>query len=267
VPSAVGSSGVLRQRAAQELRHRLHGELQGALPSLERGNPNTVTAQMNRAHRVEQCYGDLDEHYRKDQLKGLITELRYTAEDARRNRPNETKIPFEGNIGNNLASYRNAVERYRRFLETAGEQGLEAALSPRTEPESLSQDDLGRQFGLERDMQAALRAEIEQLEGGLEIIDDGAERSVESGFIDITARDRSGAIVVIELKRGTAGQRAVAQILSYMGDVAAEEEGRQVRGILVAGNFDSKAKSASRMVPNLVLRLYSVQFTFSDGHS
>ncbi len=230
--------------------------------------PNTVNAQVHRAHRVEQCYGDLDEHYSKDRLEGLLAELRYTADDARRNRPNETKIPFEGNISGNLASYRDAVNRYRRFRDTAGEQGTDAASSSTgAEGESLGDDGLGRQFGFERDMQAALRAEIGQLEPGLEIADEGAERSVESGFIDITARDGSSATVVIELKTGTAGQRAVAQILSYMGDVAAEEEGRQVRGILVAGDFDSKAKSAARMVPNLALRRYSVRFTFSDGHS
>ena len=80
-------------------------------------------------------------------------------------------------------------------------------------------------------MQAALRIEINQLESGLTIIDDGAERSVDSGPIDITARDTSGMTVVVELKPGPAGQRAVAQILSYMGDVAAEEESGKVRGI------------------------------------
>lgn len=116
-------------------------------------------------------------------------------------------------------------------------------------------------------MQAALRVEIGQLAAGLEIIDDGAERTVDSGFIDITARDRSSATVVIELKRGTAGQKAVGQILSDMGDVSAEEEGRPVRGILVDGDFDHRAKSTARMVPNLSLRRYSVRFTFSDGHS
>jgi hypothetical protein len=51
---------------------------------------------------------------------------------------------------------------------------------------------LGQRIGLERDMQAALRIAINQLEAGLVITDDGAERSVDSGFIDITARSRSG---------------------------------------------------------------------------
>ena len=120
-------------------------------------------------------------------------------------------------------------------------------------------------MGLERDLQAALRIDIKQLESGLTIIDDGAERSVDSGFIHITARDASGTTVVIELKAGEANQRAIAQILSYMGDVAAEEENIKVRGILVASDFDSKAKAAARMVPYLVLRKYNVRFNFLDG--
>ncbi|CAA9336503.1 MAG: hypothetical protein AVDCRST_MAG89-2413, partial [uncultured Gemmatimonadetes bacterium] len=128
-------------------------------------------------------------------------------------------------------------------------------------------EETGQRISLERDMQAALRLAIDQLEPGLAIIDDGAERSVESGFIDITARDQAGAVVVIELKTGVAGQRAVAQILSYMGDVAIEEAGTPIRGILVASEFDAKARSAARVVPNLVLRRYSVRFTFADAQT
>ena len=123
-------------------------------------------------------------------------------------------------------------------------------------------DERGQLVGLERDLQAALRSSIEQLESGLEIIDDGAERSVASGFIDITARDGEGAIVAIELKTGTARRGAVAQVLSYMGDIADEEPDERVRGILVAGDFDKKARAASRMVPDLSLRSYRVKFEF-----
>jgi endonuclease len=58
---------------------------------------NTIVAQMHRASRVEECHGDLDEHYTKDRMAGLIEALRYSTEDARRNRPNPSKIPFDGN--------------------------------------------------------------------------------------------------------------------------------------------------------------------------
>jgi hypothetical protein len=226
---------------------------------------NTVVAQLHRASRVEEHHGDLDEHYANDHMAGLIDTLRYTTDDARHNRPNPSRIPFDGDIRNNLASYRSAVERYRRFRENSDNVG-DAAVVSATEAVSPPQEDLGQRVGLERDMQAALRGSITQLEPDLVIIDDGAERSVESGFIDITARDAGGITVIIELKAGSAGQRAVAQILSYMGDVVAEEDGARVRGILVASDFDSKAKAAARVVPHLKLVRYGIRFSFSDGH-
>ncbi len=230
---------------------------------------NTINAQMHRAGRVEEYYGSLDDHYAQDRMAGLISALTYSMGDKHYNRPNPSKIPFEGDIYKNLASYRDAVNRYRRFRDE--EDGAIIAGAGIAEPrtELGASGEIGQRIGLERDLQAALRSEIHQLEEGLAIIDEGAERSVDSGFIDITARDQSGTTVVIELKAGRAGQQAVAQILSYMGDVQAEAEaeGGTVRGILVASEFDSKAKAAARMVPNLTLRKYAVRFLFSEGHT
>lgn len=117
-------------------------------------------------------------------------------------------------------------------------------------------------FGLERDLQLALRSNIGQLEKELKIVDGGKEQTVDSGHIDITAQDHSGVVVVIELKAGTVDREAIGQILSYMGDVAQSK--RSVRGILVAGDFSSRAVSAARAVPNLQLKKYSFQFTFES---
>ena len=116
-------------------------------------------------------------------------------------------------------------------------------------------------FSLERDLQAALRASIEQLEVGLRIIDEGKERLTDAGRIDITARDTDGNIVVIELKAGTASPEVVAQVLAYMGAVA-ESDDKPVRGILVAGDFHRRVILAGRAVPNLQLKKYSFQFAF-----
>ena len=80
----------------------------------------TIAAQMHRALRVQEHYGDLDELYAEDGLTGLINELRYSRQDQRNNRPNETRIPFDGDAYNNLASYRDAIRRYKRFLEDRG---------------------------------------------------------------------------------------------------------------------------------------------------
>ena len=118
-------------------------------------------------------------------------------------------------------------------------------------------------FGLERDLQRALRENIGQLESGLEVVDGGTERIVDAGRIDITAKAPDGALVVIELKAGRADLRAIGQILSYMG-TASPDPGRAVRGILVAGEFDPRAVMAAGAVPNLALRVYSFQFVFGE---
>ena len=184
------------------------------------------------ARRVERHYGDLDQLYEEDRLAEAL----------------KAEIPDVAD--KNRASYRSAVRRYREYRDTVEDPVVD--------------DDGARErlFGLERDLQAALRDCIEQLESGLEITDGGTERSVASGFIDITAKAPDGTVVVIELKAGTARREAIGQVLSYMGDVADEEPGR-VRGILVAGDFDDKARAAARVVPTLSLRRYRVTFEFS----
>jgi hypothetical protein len=229
----------------------------------------TVTAQLHRAGRVEDCYGDLEAHCKNDKLQSVIDALVYSAEDERRNKPNPSKIPFEGNVRTNLASYKDAVIRYRKFLSG----GLESPddilpsvqVGPTSPVEALAgfSEAVAQKLSLERDMQAALRRNIRKLRESLSITDDGAERSVDSGQIDITCEDSSdNAIVVVELKAGKADSKAIGQILGYMGDLAQEEENRKVRGILVAHEFDKRVISAARAVPNLSLMRYSIEFQF-----
>jgi RecB family endonuclease NucS len=94
----------------------------------------------------------------------------------------------------------------------------------------------------------------------LKITDGGKEKTVESGRIDITAEDKNGATVVIELKAGEADRDAIGQILAYMGDLTTDKN--LVRGILVAGEFSARAVAAGRVVPNLRLKKYSFNFAF-----
>lgn len=117
-------------------------------------------------------------------------------------------------------------------------------------------------FGLEKDLQIALRNNIENLEPGLKIIDNSKERVVESGRIDITAKDKIGKLVVIELKAGKAKPQSITQILSYMSSIKAKGKD-QVRGVLVAGEFDKKMVLAADMIPNLELMKYSINFSFT----
>lgn len=118
-------------------------------------------------------------------------------------------------------------------------------------------------FSLERDLQLALRRSLSQLEPGLKEADGGSEED----FRDITAWDKDGNLVVIELKAVKARNEAVAQLLTYMGEVAAKKGmgGDKVRGILVAPHFQEKAITAASMLPNVTLKTYRVSFVFGDA--
>ena len=230
---------------------------------------NTVAAQLHRVRRVEEVYGSLDDKIGTASMNDLIQELNYGVEDERRSRPNPSRMKFEGNIRNNLQSYKNAVVRYQRFATSwsrAGDTDAfaidESASSPTLDGEAVSL----RTFSLERDMQRALRDNIASLGRRLRIVDDGMERAVDSGLIDITCESLDdSALVVVELKAGRADGRAVAQILGYMGDLKREEDPRVVRGLLIAQDFDQRARSAASMVPTLELLSYSITFEFKPA--
>lgn len=228
----------------------------------------TIANQLHRVRKVEEAYGSLDDLVRSGMIDDTIDQLRYSTSDERKNRPNPSKIAFQGNIRKNLQSYKSAVVLYRRFASGQSEAdedvpAVEAAIpnlqARQTDAASLNS------FSLERDMQRAIRDDISALGSGLRIVDEGVERAVDSGRVDITCENvGDGSLVVIEMKAGKADARAVAQILGYMGDLSEEEAPRLVRGILVAHGFDQRARSAARMVPSLQLLKYSIRFEFNE---
>lgn len=222
----------------------------------------TYATKLSELRRIEREYGDLDQLYDEDELAEVLDDLQYSAADAQAGRENPSRLHIDGDIRNNLASYKSALSRYIRFRREIEDDAGRAALTPLAGPEDVAES--RETFSLEKDMQAALRRSITQLEAGLEIIDGGAERKVPSGFIDILARDAAGRAVVIELKAVKATRDAIGQMLAYMGDISDLPAGASapVRGILVAPEFDHRALSASRVVPHLTLMEYSFSFTF-----
>ena len=146
-----------------------------------------------------------------------------------------------------------AVKAWRKMRRDARD-------APDGAPEAIV-DAIEATFGLERDLQHALRDNIEQLEHGLKVTDGGKEQKVDSGFIDITAQDHTGTTVVIELKAGTADRETIGQILGYMGDLQ-RHSAKPVRGIIVAGDFTVPTVSALGALPSLQLRKYGFSFSF-----
>ena len=181
-------------------------------------------------------------------------------DEFRSGKPNPTRIKIEADkVYRDLAFYRTILQSYLRFRLNKDEE--ETATAETTD--ELIADDVTQTFALERDMQAALRTNIKQLGDGLVIVDNGSETQVEAGYIDILAKDKSGQHVVIELKAGMCRSPAVAQILGYM-DCIREKYGADVKGILVAADFEKRVQLASKAVPGLALKRYSFRFDFSD---
>ena len=99
----------------------------------------------------------------------------------------------------------------------------------------------------EEDMQRAILLEPSLIEPGLKPIT--YEKRVEPGFVDVYARDREGRLVVIEIKRKTAGRDAVLQLHKYVQSLKKEAK-TPVRGILVAPKL---AKGAQKLLVSLNL--------------
>lgn len=224
-------------------------------------SPKTIQTQISHITRLEKYYGSLDEAFLSDRLEKLLAELKYSSEDERRGKANPSKIPFSGNIRTSLASYRVSAAWYRDFLDAAPATEIEID-TRRVERNDNSRLLRAEVFGLERDLQMALRHSIIQLDPSLKIIDDGNEKAVETGLIDILAQDKTGANVVIELKVGTTPASAITQLLGYMADIRDEFPDTPVRGILVAADFDKRSIAAASMIPNLQLVRYRFNFIF-----
>lgn len=224
--------------------------------------PNSAATHFSQAKKVEEAYGDLDAVFDTGEIEQVAAELNYSSQDAKSGKPNPSKIPAGNNLYTNLASYKSSLRCYARFRENESEFNSETAME--IAGQAIKEKHEGKQFELERHLQSELRREIAQLEPGLQIIDDGLERSVESGFIDILARDAAGTLVVIELKAGQARREAIGQITGYMGDLIEEEPNTPIRGILVAADFDKSCQSGVRAIPALTLKRYRFNFTFGE---
>ena len=97
------------------------------------------------------------------------------------------------------------------------------------------------------------------------IIEDGELKSqqyrTEIGPIDILVKDKvSKGFVVIELKKNQTSDETVGQLARYMGWVKSQNDGVEVKGVIIAGQNDKKLEYALKMVPNTEILLYEVDF-------
>ena len=85
------------------------------------------------------------------------------------------------------------------------------------------------------------------------------------GPIDILARDkRHKNYVVIELKRNQTSDDTVGQLTRYMGWIKDKKKDSGVKGVIICGEYDKKLDYALKMVPNVEIFLYQVDFKLRE---
>jgi RecB family endonuclease NucS len=105
----------------------------------------------------------------------------------------------------------------------------------------------------ESDMQRAILVDPSLLEEGFEPI--SYEKKVEPGFVDVYGVDRDGRLVVVELKRRTAGRDAALQLAKYINFVKTMAN-RELRGILAAPRL---AKGVQTLLTSLGLEFKALE--------
>ena len=103
------------------------------------------------------------------------------------------------------------------------------------------------------------------------IYDEGELKSqqfpTDIGRIDILAKDKTdGTFVVIELKRNQTSDDTVGQVTRYMGWIEDKYKlgADNVKGIIVAGKYDEKLYYAQKILKNIEVFLYEVNFKLNE---
>ena len=105
----------------------------------------------------------------------------------------------------------------------------------------------------ERDMQKAILLDPSLFEPDFKPI--SYEKQVEPGFVDVYGLDREGRLVVVEIKRKTAGKSAALQLAKYV-DYVKTIVNREIRGVLVAPNL---AKGVQKLLVTLGLEFKALE--------
>jgi len=75
---------------------------------------------------------------------------------------------------------------------------------------------------------------------------------------------KTGSFVVIELKRNQTSDDTVGQLARYMEWVKKHKDDDNVKGIIIAGEYDKKLDYALELLPNIDVFIYNVNFNLEE---
>jgi RecB family endonuclease NucS len=97
---------------------------------------------------------------------------------------------------------------------------------------------------------------------------DGVEYRTDVGPIDILAVDEDNNFIIFELKVSRGSDRALGQILRYMGWVKKNlAKNKSVHGVIVAKSIDDNLRYASSIAPEITLFEYELDFKIKAANN
>jgi len=152
------------------------------------------------------------------------------------------------------------IEELRTFLQTIPSGEKEGGV------EIMESADGGHWFPVETLLRDFLARNLQFIEEGLSLFRDasgreGIEYPTDTGPIDLLAMDKNGDLIVFELKVSRGPDRALGQLMRYMGWVRSQLAGaKDVKGVIVAGKIDDGLKLAASENPKIKLLEYDLSF-------
>ncbi|MDE1871190.1 MAG: DUF1016 family protein [Candidatus Micrarchaeota archaeon] len=170
---------------------------------------------------------------------------------------------------------------YSENDQVVSEKGLESDLNTLLEyyaktvsiPQISSQPEYSQGiFYMEKQLEDFIIENWERTDFGKKydlIIEDGElvsqQYKTDIGPIDILAKDKkNNNFVVIELKKNQTSDDTIGQIARYMGWIRDKMGDNNVRGIIIAGAYDKKLDYALKMMSNVEVFLYEVDFKLRE---
>lgn len=124
------------------------------------------------------------------------------------------------------------------------------------------EEEADQQFAAEADLRDFLAKNPACIEAGLRLYDQngksGVEFPVDDGRIDLLCIDAGKRFVVIELKLGKGRNKALGQLLYYMGWIDKHLGNGPCRGVIIAKDIPDDLVLASQRAPDVSLYHYKL---------